>query len=297
VGYTYVPRTEPEPGDRDGDGIRDDEDQCPDDAEDFDEFEDVDGCPDPDNDHDGILDANDQCPLQPEDIDGDDDDDGCPDAEPGDRDGDGILDDADQCPDDPEDRDEFEDENGCPDPDNDQDGVLDVDDQCPTEAEDRDQFEDENGCPDPDNDQDTVPDATDQCPIAPGRPEDNGCPRTIRVEGEQIVILQRIEFATDSDRLLPRSLPILEEVRAVLAANPQLGRIRIEGHTDSQGGDAHNLDLSRRRAETVKRWLVDHGIGEARLTAEGFGETRAIADNATPAGRQQNRRVEFHILH
>jgi large repetitive protein len=269
LGYSWAPSAAPEPepqpqpevGDRDGDGVLDDADQCPDNPEDHDQFDDADGCPDPDNDRDDVLDN------------------------------------VDRCPNDAEDRDQFEDADGCPDPDNDRDDVLDNVDRCPNDAEDRDQFEDADGCPDIDNDQDTVPDATDQCPIAPGRPEDNGCPRTIRVEGDQIVILQRIEFANDSDRLLPRSLPILEEVRAVLAANPQLASLRIEGHTDSNGNDAHNLDLSRRRAETVRRWLIDHGIVEGRLTAEGLGETRPIADNATAAGRQTNRRVEFHIVH
>jgi outer membrane protein OmpA-like peptidoglycan-associated protein len=82
----------------------------------------------------------------------------------------------------------------------------------------------------------------------------------------------------------------------VLAANPQIASIRIEGHTDNVGRDDRNLDLSRRRAESVRRWLTEHGIAEGRMLAEGFGETRAIADNATPTGRQQNRRVEFHLV-
>jgi outer membrane protein OmpA-like peptidoglycan-associated protein len=275
AGYTYgepterAPEPEPEPepepvpvvGDRDGDGILDNVDQCPDDVEDRDQFEDENGCPDLDNDQDGVPDATDQCPAEAED------------------------------------RDTFEDENGCPDPDNDQDSIPDATDECPNEAEDVDQFEDENGCPDLDNDQDTVPDATDECPTAPGAPEANGCPRAVRVEGDRIVILQRIEFANNSDRLLPPSMPILEEVRAVLAANPQIAHLRIEGHTDSNGRDDRNLDLSRRRAESVVRWLTEHQIEAGRLTAEGLGETRPIADNATAAGRQQNRRVEFHIVH
>jgi outer membrane protein OmpA-like peptidoglycan-associated protein len=254
------PQPEPGPVDQDGDGILDDADQCPTQAEDRDGFEDENGCPDADNDGDGLPDATDQCPNEAEDVD------------------------------------QFEDENGCADADNDGDGLLDAADRCPNEAEDVDQFEDTDGCPDLDNDQDTVPDATDECPIAPGAPEANGCPRTIRVEGDQIVILQRIEFANNSDRLLPPSMPILEEVRAVLAANPQIASVRIEGHTDNVGRDDRNLDLSQRRAESVKRWLVEHGIEESRLTAEGLGETRPIADNTTPAGRQTNRRVEFHLV-
>jgi hypothetical protein len=94
---------EPSIGDRDGDGYTDDQDECPDDPEDFDGFEDGDGCPDPDNDKDGILDVDDACPDIPEDFDGDQDEDGCPEGSDGDRDGDGILDSRDKCPDVPED--------------------------------------------------------------------------------------------------------------------------------------------------------------------------------------------------
>jgi OOP family OmpA-OmpF porin len=160
---------EPNIGDRDGDGIKDDVDQCPDDPEDYDQFEDEDGCPEPDNDRDGILDEDDKCPNIPEDKDGFEDEDGCPEGNKNDRDGDGILDDVDKCPDDPEDFDQFQDEDGCPDPDNDQDGILDVDDLCPNDPEDKDGFEDEDGCPDPDNDKDGIPDVSDKCPNEIGR--------------------------------------------------------------------------------------------------------------------------------
>ena len=163
VGFVF----EPSIGDRDGDGIRDDVDQCPDEPEDFDHFEDSDGCPDPDNDQDGIPDRVDQCPNTPEDRDGVADDDGCPDPDSHDRDGDGINDDVDQCPDQPEDRDGFQDTDGCPDPDNDHDGILDRDDLCPNDPEDRDGFEDADGCPDPDNDHDRIPDTRDRCPNDP----------------------------------------------------------------------------------------------------------------------------------
>ena len=122
---------EPSIGDRDRDGIMDDVDQCPDDPEDKDDFEDMDGCPDPDNDRDQILDVDDSCPLIPEDLDGDADEDGCPDGDQGDRDGDTIPDVNDACPDDPEDLDGFQDAEGCPDPDNDNDTIRDIDDLCP----------------------------------------------------------------------------------------------------------------------------------------------------------------------
>jgi OOP family OmpA-OmpF porin len=112
--------------DRDGDGIPDPLDKCPDAPEDFDGFQDADGCPDPDNDQDGILDIDDKCPNDPGPPPS-----GCPTAAVGDRDGDDIYDPLDKCPDDPEDFDGFQDSDGCPDPDNDNDGVLDVDDACP----------------------------------------------------------------------------------------------------------------------------------------------------------------------
>lgn len=98
--------------DRDGDGVPDNVDACPDAPEDFDGFADTDGCPDPDNDGDGILDVNDDCPNQSEDVDGFQDSDGCPDP---DNDGDGILDSNDRCPDAAEVFNNFEDTDGCPD--------------------------------------------------------------------------------------------------------------------------------------------------------------------------------------
>ncbi|HVR61992.1 MAG TPA: transporter, partial [Polyangia bacterium] len=152
IGFIF----EPSIGDRDGDGYKDDVDKCPDDPEDFDDFEDEDGCPDPDNDRDGIPDKLDKCPNEPETKNGFEDEDGCPDSLDLDRDGDGIPDKVDKCPDDPEDKDGFEDEDGCPDPDNDKDGIPDVDDLCPNDPEDKDGFEDQDGCPDPDNDKDRI---------------------------------------------------------------------------------------------------------------------------------------------
>ena len=351
--------------DRDGDGIPNDPDECPDDPEDFDQFEDEDGCPDTDNDQDGILDDPDECPNEPEDRDGFEDENGCPDPdndqdgildepdecpdEPEDEDGfqdrdgcpdpdndeDGIPDDPDECPDEPEDIDEFEDENGCPDPDNDQDGILDdpdrcpnepedmngVDDddgcpevdsdgdglldpqdQCPQEPEDMDRFEDENGCPDPDNDQDNILDVNDRCPNEPevinGFEDEDGCPdeSTITVTCNAIEIRDSIYFETNSDVIRARSHPLLNQIAAVLGARPDILRISIEGHTDDRGSDEHNLDLSTRRAASVRTYLISQGIAESRLGSRGWGEARPITTNRTRAGRAQNRRVEFNIL-
>jgi hypothetical protein len=161
--------------DRDGDGIADSNDRCPNDPEDFDGFQDEDGCPDPDNDGDGVRDVDDRCPNQPGPR-----GDGCPKSVGTDRDGDGIADAFDKCPDEPEDKDGFQDADGCPDPDNDMDGIPDAKDQCPNEPEDKDGFQDEDGCPDPDNDKDGIPDVKDKCPNEPetfnGYQDEDGCP-------------------------------------------------------------------------------------------------------------------------
>ncbi|MFO0685425.1 MAG: thrombospondin type 3 repeat-containing protein [Sandaracinus sp.] len=159
--------------DNDGDGINDGFDNCPSEAEDVDGQDDTDGCPDVDTDGDGVQDGYDSCPTQPEDMDGDRDDDGCPDN---DRDRDHINDDVDQCPDEPEDTDGYGDEDGCPETDFDGDGLTDDADQCPDQAEDADGFEDDDGCPEEagpptgtpgDRDGDTIRDSHDRCPDQP----------------------------------------------------------------------------------------------------------------------------------
>ncbi|NNC02241.1 OmpA family protein [Corallococcus exiguus] len=251
---------------------------CPEGPEDFDGFQDQDGCADPDNDGDGILDTADACPNEPETVNGFEDQDGCPDTKPVppppapvDSDGDGIMDPDDKCPNAPEDKDGFQDEDGCPDPDNDKDGIPDVADKCPLEPETINGVDDEDGCP------------------------DKGKVKVL-VEGERIFILEKVYFATNKDVILPRSFPILKQVAAVLRANPQVELLRIEGHTDSQGNDAANLDLSKRRAASVKAFLVNEGVATERLDSEGFGESKPVDTNNTAAGRENNRRVEFNIV-
>ncbi|MDP3276392.1 MAG: OmpA family protein [Deltaproteobacteria bacterium] len=269
---------EPSIGDTDGDGYRDDVDRCPNDPEDFDNFQDEDGCPELDNDHDGILDVNDQCPLVPEDRDGDHDDDGCPEGDRGDRDGDGILDSVDQCPDQPEDRDNFQDSDGCPDPDNDNDGILDVNDLCVNDPEDRDNFEDEDGCPDPDNDHDRIPDTRDRCPNEPetynGTEDEDGCPDQgeTSVEDGQIRILRAINFETNSARIRPDSIPIVEAVARTLIGNPQIRLVQVQGHADERGDDNHNLQLTQDRARSVVEALAERGVERTRLHSAGYGE-------------------------
>ena len=255
--------------------------------------------PPQDTDGDGLLDPVDACPNDPEDADGFEDEDGCPEL---DNDRDGINDPDDGCPNEPEDADAWEDEDGCPDPDNDADGILDPQDACPEEPEDIDSFEDEDGCPDPDNDGDGILDPVDQCPMEPetvnGQDDEDGCPDLIRVDREtrQIRILEPVYFATNSDRIQRRSFTMLNELAELLKRQPELGRVDVQGHTDSRGRDQHNLRLSERRAQSVMRYMIEQGVSEGRLEAHGYGEERPIAPNETRDGRAQNRRVEFHLV-
>ncbi len=298
VGFIF----EPSIGDRDGDGLRDDVDQCPDEPEDFDGFADDDGCPDPDNDRDGILDVDDECPMVPEDRDGDADQDGCPEGNEGDRDGDGILDNEDQCPDDPEDRDGFQDEDGCPDPDNDSDGILDTDDLCPNDPEDRDNFEDQDGCPDPDNDQDRILDRDDSCVNEPetynGTEDEDGCPDTgsVIIEENSIVILEKIYFETDSAEILARSFPIIDAVAATLVGNPHITLVEVQGHADERSSDEYNIRLTRDRAAAVVEALVQRGVARDRLRSAGYGERCPLDPRHNQEAWERNRRVEFKII-
>jgi outer membrane protein OmpA-like peptidoglycan-associated protein len=294
---------EPSIGDRDGDGYKDDQDECPDEPEDFDGFEDGDGCPDPDNDQDGILDVDDRCPNTPEDRDGDQDEDGCPEGKKdGDRDGDGILDSKDQCPDDPEDRDGFEDSDGCPDPDNDKDGIPDSEDKCPDDPEDKDGFEDQDGCPEPDNDRDQIPDGKDKCPNEPevynGFQDSDGCPDKgkVIIEGSEIVILEKVQFETNSARILPQSNEILDAVAATLKGHPEFLVVEIAGHADERAGDDHNLRLTKARAAAVMEALRSRGVSTNRLVSQGYGEYCPIDEGSNPAAWEKNRRVDFKVV-
>ncbi len=298
IGFVF----EPSVGDRDGDGYKDDEDQCPDEPEDFDGFKDSDGCPDPDNDNDGIPDVDDQCPNVPEDRDGDEDTDGCPEGSEGDRDGDGILDSSDKCPDVPEDRDGFEDEDGCPDDDNDKDGVPDKADKCPNVAEDKDGFEDEDGCPDDDNDKDGIPDTADKCPNEPetynGFEDEDGCPDKgkVVIEDNEIMILEKIMFETGSAKILPESNSILDAVATTLQHHPEFTLLEIAGHADERSSDEYNLRLTRDRSNAVRQALVDRHVEPDRLRAVGYGEYCPLDPAHTPAAWDKNRRVEFKIM-
>jgi outer membrane protein OmpA-like peptidoglycan-associated protein len=227
------------PHDRDGDGIEDEDDGCPDLAEDFDDFEDEDGCPETDNDGDGFVDGDDGCPNEPETRNGFEDDDGCPDvAPPADSDGDGIIDDVDRCPHEPELFNDYLDEDGCPD-------VK---------------------------------------------------PQKVRITKKRIFIDEKVQFQTNSSKIKSVSHEILDQVAQVLTDYPHI-RVRIEGHTDSDGSEGYNMKLSNRRAGSVLDYLTGGAkVDRSRLESIGYGETRPIDTNRTDEGKAANRRVEFHIV-
>jgi outer membrane protein OmpA-like peptidoglycan-associated protein len=274
AGFTVAPSFDPNARDSDNDKISDGNDKCPKDAEDYDGFQDADGCPELDNDADGREDNVDKCPDDPEDDDGYLDNDGCPEL---DNDKDGINDIQDRCPDQAETVNGFTDDDGCPDDkpveDSDGDGFKDDVDRCPYDPEDQNGFEDEDGCPD-----DRLKNAR------------------VVVTKEAIKIKEVIYFDTGKATIQSRSYDLLDELSRVISEHPELKKIRVEGHTDSVGNDLSNLKLSQARAESVKAYLSSKGVDGSRLDAAGFGEMRPITTNDTDDGRSQNRRVEFIIV-
>lgn len=305
LGATLAPSFNPNDLDRDKDGIPNKWDQCPNVPEDYDGFQDEDGCPELDNDQDTLPDTVDQCPNEPEDFDGFQDQDGCPDL---DNDRDGIPDLADACVMIPENFNAFQDEDGCPDErpayDTDGDGYADDVDRCPFEPEDFDQWEDEDGCPEKDNDLDGIPDVVDACPNQResfnGYLDEDGCPddapSRVRVEKTHIVIDDKIFFEVNKTVIQVISYELLQEIAAVIVDHPEITRIRVEGHTDADGSDAYNLNLSQGRAEAVVDFLIRAGVEAERLEPVGYGESRPIDTNDHEEGKGRNRRVELLIV-
>ncbi|MEN0064145.1 MAG: OmpA family protein [Myxococcota bacterium] len=272
--------------DGDGDTVMDRLDACPEAREDFDSFEDGDGCPDPDNDGDALVDTKDACPDEAEDRDSFEDDDGCP--EP-DNDADGLLDGEDECPV----LAGLDVHRGCPD--TDEDGLRDLDDQCPESAGPTDW----DGCPD--SDDDGLHDGIDQCPEEPRAADEmletsDGCPRKVYVADSGLRLDNRIPFPEGTSQLTNSSRQMLNEVATVLIANPGVGRVEVQGHTDNVGPRTYNLRLSQKRANAVVAYLVAQGVPSERLVAKGYGESKPRFTNRTAGGRTRNRRVQFVFL-
>jgi outer membrane protein OmpA-like peptidoglycan-associated protein len=149
------------------------------------------------------------------------------------------------------------------------DGIIDAEDACPKQPETRNLYRDDDGCPD------TVP---------------------IRITKEKIEISEKIFFELDSDVIKAESFELLRAIARVMTDNPQILKIEIGGHTDSQGKADYNLDLSQRRAASVRTFLIGEGVAEGRLTAKGYGLTVPLADENTQEAYAKNRRVELLIL-
>ncbi|MCB9666776.1 MAG: OmpA family protein [Myxococcales bacterium] len=127
-------------------------------------------------------------------------------------------------------------------------------------------------------------------------PQASAPPPRVEVKDNRIVIHEKIQFEFDKAVIKEESFDLLREIAETIAKNPHIKKIRIEGHASSEGSDEYNLKLSQARAQAVLNHLVDKGgIAAERLVAQGFGEEQPIADNATDAGREANRRVEFII--
>jgi outer membrane protein OmpA-like peptidoglycan-associated protein len=246
--------------DTDGDGIPDDQDACPNEAGPAA----TNGCPDKDGD--GVPDKNDRCP----DVAGSKELQGCPD-----KDGDGIPDIDDECPEQAGPKAT----KGCPDKDG--DGVPDKDDRCPDVAG----PVSLKGCPDKDGD--GVPDIDDECPDQAGPASNKGCPLAQEI--------QNVEFDIDKYNIKAQYQPELDKAVDILSKSPN-ATVTVAGHTDNTYTRAYNIQLSKRRAEAVKNYLVQKNIDAQRISIEYYGFDKPIADNNTVAGRAKNRRSEVTIV-
>lgn len=236
--------------------------------------------PPKDTDNDGIFDSLDRCPTVP----GIAKYNGCPIP---DTDNDGINDEEDQCPT-VAGTAKYK---GCPIPDTDKDGINDEEDKCPSVAG----VARYQGCPVPDTDSDGINDEEDKCPTLAGTAANNGCPEVKQEVINRINYAARnIFFVTGSAKLSPKSNKALDEVAKILADDANL-KLSIEGHTDNVGKAEFNKTLSDNRANSVRTYLVNKGVDESRLVAQGFGLEKPIADNKTAAGRAKNRRVELKL--
>jgi outer membrane protein OmpA-like peptidoglycan-associated protein len=286
--------------DTDGDGVQDAEDNCPL----IPGIAALKGCPDADGD--GITDADDDCP----DVKGTAFYKGCPDS-----DGDSIIDKYDECPnqaglavfkgcpdtdsDGVPDKDDLcptvpgnPEYKGCPVIDTDGDGIKDSEDACPNAPG----PVENKGCPQLDTDGDKIPDNIDNCPTIPGVPENKGCPEIKKEEQEVInTAFSSLEFETGKSVIKSISYESLNRLAELLMKKPDW-KLHLSGHTDNVGQPASNMTLSKNRTLAVQQYLVKKGVPVGQVKAEWFGQTRPIAPNSTPEGRQKNRRVEIEIF-
>lgn len=237
-----------------------------------------------DSDGDGVPDRIDECPDTPQGVVVDSV--GCP----VDSDGDGVPDYIDECPDTP--KGVVVDSVGCP-IDDDGDGVPNYIDECPDTPQGV--VVDSVGCP-VDTDGDGIPDYLDKCPNVPGPESNYGCPE-LKKEVRSLFkkAMQGIQFETDKDVIKKSSYPTLDKIVEVMKTNPTY-MLSIGGHTDDVGSEEYNQVLSEKRAGSVRRYLIEHGVEESRIASKGYGKTMPIADNTTVEGRALNRRVEFEVI-
>jgi outer membrane protein OmpA-like peptidoglycan-associated protein len=148
-----------------------------------------------------------------------------------------------------------------------------------------------------DSDGDGFVDEVDECPDMPedfdGEDDDDGCPDlACRLDPCRIALLEPVYFASDKWEVDERSYRMLDDVTLVLSWKPTL-TVEIGGHTDSMGSADYNEQLSERRVDSVKRYLIDHGVSPERLTHRGYGEEVPVDSNRNAEGRAHNRRVEM----
>ncbi|MFT3822372.1 MAG: OmpA family protein [Chitinophagaceae bacterium] len=233
-----------------------------------------------DQDKDGVVDSLDACPE----VAGLPQFNGCPDT-----DGDGIPDKDDKCPN----QKGLARYQGCPIPDTDGDGINDEEDKCPQEKG----VARYQGCPIPDRDKDGINDEEDKCPDLPGTAANHGCPEVKEeIKKRAEFAAQHLYFATGSHKLLSKSFKGLDEIVAVMKADPAM-KLSIEGYTDNTGKADKNLVLSENRAKSVQEYLSSKGIEAGRITATGYGQENPVADNKTAAGRAKNRRVILKLMY
>lgn len=276
------------PLDADGDGIPDYRDKCP--ATPKEAFGKVDslGCP-LDTDGDSVPDYKDKCPDTPKEAIGKVDSLGCV----LDTDGDGVPDYKDKCLNTPKEAIGKVDSLGCP-LDTDMDGVADYLDKCPSTVKEARGAVGKDGCP-LDSDGDGVLDYLDKCPKVKGVAANKGCPE-VKKEIKALFkkALQGIQFETGKYIIKPVSFKLLNEIAKNLVLNPTY-LVEVQGHTDNVGNRDANKELSMKRAEAVKDYLVKAGVDAKRLSSNGYGDTQPVVPNTTAKGRAQNRRVEFIV--